>query len=219
MDPVTLSILGGAALAKATAGYFQKRRADRLASRNNINNQPINREFEQNLEQAKRMANEGLPEASYRAQQDAINRNMAFGARALQANRGQAGNIANLAANTNRATQNLNAMDASARQANQAKVMSARDIIARAKQRSYEQNAQAIAALRGAGMQNMMGGIDLIGGGAIMGIDRDTFGGGTTDVTTSGATYTPTSQDILNSRRYAPQGSVFPNNVEYPRIK
>lgn len=219
MDPITLSVLGGAAATKAIAGYFQQKRADRLANRNNINNQPVIREFEQNLEQAKRMASEGLPEASYRAQQDAINRNMAFGARALQANRGQAGNIANLAANTNRATQNLNAMDASARQANQAKVMSARDIIARAKQRSYEQNAQAIAALRGAAMQNMMGGIDLIGGGAIMGIDRDTFGGGTTDVTTSGATYTPTSQDILNSRRYAPQGSVFPNNVEYPRIK
>lgn len=218
MDPVTLSILGGAALAKATAGYFQKRRADRLASQNNINNQPVNREFEQNLAQAKRMANEGLPEQAYRAQQDAINRNMAFGSRQLQTSRGQAGNIANLAANTNRATQNLNAMDASARQANQRGVMSARDIIARAKQRSYEQNAQAIAALRGAGMQNMIGGVDLVGGGAIMGIDKDTLDG-TITTAAGGATYTPTSQDILNNRRYAPQGSVFPNNVEYPRIK
>ena len=205
MDPVTLSILGGAAATKAIAGYFQQKRADRLARQNNINNQPINREFEQNLEQAKRMANEGLPEASYRAQQDAINRNMAFGARALQANRGQAGNIANLAANTNRAMQNLNAMDASARQANQAKVMSARDIIARAKQRSYEQNAQAIAALRGAGIQNMMGGIDLVGGGAIMGIDGDTFGNKKSEVG-SESFYTPTAQEQMNYRnQFAPQ--------------
>jgi hypothetical protein len=209
MDPVTLLILGGAAAGKATMGYFQQKRANRLANQNSLNNQPVLAEYQQNLEQAQRMAREGLPEESYRAQQAAIDRNAAFGTRQLQTGRGQMGNVANLVANTNRATQNLNAMDASARQANQSRVMSARDIIARAKQRSYEQNAQAIAALKGAGIQNVSGAFDLLGGGAMMGIDSDTFAGGAKKTTDTFNAYAPTREEVLQSRQYAPMSMQY----------
>jgi hypothetical protein len=100
-------------------------------------------------------------------------------------------------------------MDASARQANQSRVMSARDIIARAKQRSYEQNAQAIAALRGAGIQNVSGALDLLGGGAMMGIDSDTFAGGAKKTTDTFNAYTPTREEVLQSRQYAPMSMQY----------
>lgn len=72
----------------------------------------------------------------------------------MQTGRNQAGNVANITANANRATQGLNAQDATMRQQNQRGVMSARQILAQAKQRAFDQEQQAIASLRGAGIQN-----------------------------------------------------------------
>lgn len=118
-------------------------------------------EYNQNLALAKRMAMEGMPEESYRAQGDAINRNQAYGVRQLQTGRNQAGGIANIVANSNRANQGLNAQDANMRVNNQRGVMSARQILAQAKQRAFDQEQQAIASLRGAGIQNIGRAVDI----------------------------------------------------------
>lgn len=167
MDPITLAIIAGAT--KAGVGVWQRWKANKMArDSKGLDGQPVPLELQRNLSMAQRAAMEGMPEQSYQNQLNLINSQQAQSARGLMSRRNTAGQLNNVVANTNRATMGLNAADAQARRANQQGVLSARQIIAQAKQRSYEQEQQAIAALRGAGLQNITGGADTAMYGSIM---------------------------------------------------
>lgn len=182
MDPITLTILGTLAAGKAGYGVWQRWKARDMEKKSKgLEGQAVSTEYKQNLSAAERAAREGLPEEAYQNQLNQINSQTAAAGRGLMTRRNTAGQLNNIVANSNRATMGLNAADAQARRANQAGLMSARQIVAQAKQRSYDQEQQAIAALRGAGSQNIVGGLDSFGAGVI-GLNDPT--GGVTDTPT-----------------------------------
>jgi hypothetical protein len=152
-----------AAAAKAALGGYQYYQGRKMAKNNKLENQQVGAEYTKNLASAQRMAAEGMPEQAYQNQANQINSNMAFGAKQLQTGRNTAGALAGIVGAGNKGYNQLNAQDASARQQNQLRVLNAREIIARAKQRSYDQTASAAAAMKGAGMQNIGGGADMVG--------------------------------------------------------
>jgi hypothetical protein len=152
-----------AAAAKAALGGYQYYQGRKMAKGNKLENQQVGSEYTKNLASAQRMAAEGMPEQAYQNQANQINQNMAFGARQLQTGRNTAGALAGVVGAGNKGYNQLNAQDASARQQNQLRVLNAREIIGRAKQRSYDQTAAAAAAMKGAGMQNIGGGADMLG--------------------------------------------------------
>lgn len=158
-----LPLLIGAAAAKAALGGYQWYQGRKMAKNNKLENQQVGSEYTKNLASAQRMAAEGMPEQAYQNQANQINQNMAFGAKQLQTGRNTAGALAGIVGAGNKGYNQLNAQDASARQQNQLRVLNAREIIARAKQRSYDQTASAAAAMKGAGMQNIAGAADLGG--------------------------------------------------------
>lgn len=162
-----LAIYGGLAAAKAGAGIYQYTQGKKRARNNNIDNQVLAKETKQNLSLAERLAREGMPEASFKNQLEGINRGTSLGIRQLQTGRNQAGNVASVVANQNRAMGNLNAMDAEARQRNQSILMRYRDVVAGEKRRGYEEEARAAQGLMGAGIQNIMGGLDTFGSGVV----------------------------------------------------
>ena len=152
-----------AAAAKAALGGYQYYQGRKMAKNNKLENQQVGSEYNKNLAASQRMAAEGMPEQAYQNQANQINQNMAFGARQLQTGRNTAGALAGVVGAGNKGYNQLNAQDASARQQNQLRVLNAREIIGRAKQRSYDQTAAAAAAMKGAGMQNIGGGADMLG--------------------------------------------------------
>jgi hypothetical protein len=169
MDPLTLLIIAGAG--KAGAGLWQRHQANKLAKKSSLDGAQIPNEYRQNLAQAQRQAREGMPEQAYVNQANQLNQNLGFGARQLSTRRNTAGGLQNLVANTNRGFGQLNAADAQARVQNQGRLLTAREIIARAKQNRYDQEQQAIGAMRGAGMQNIAGGFDTAATGALVGLE------------------------------------------------
>ena len=172
-----LAIYGGIAAAKAGLGAYQYFQGKKRARNNNIDNQVVSAETKKNLSLAERMAKEGMPEQSFRNQQENIDRNTATGIRTLQTGRNIAGGVSNIVANANKATSNLNAMDAEARQRNNSILMRYRDVVAGEKRRGYEQEAMAAQGLMGAGIQNLAGGLDTLGAGAIGAAELDVLGG------------------------------------------
>jgi len=158
-----LGVLIGAAAVKAGLGAYQWYKGRKMEKGNKLENQQVGSEYTKNLAASQRMAAEGMPEQAYQNQANQINSNMAFGAKQLQTGRNTAGALAGIVGAGNKGYNQLNAQDAVARQQNQLRVLNAREIIARAKQRSYDQTASAAAALKGAGMQNIGGAADMGG--------------------------------------------------------
>lgn len=168
MDPATIAMLAQGVKKQASKlpnfglGLYQFIKARQMEKRSKgLQGMEVPEEYKANLALANRMAAEGMPQQAYQNQQNSINRGVAFGVRQLQQGRNNATGISNLVANANRATQGLNSQDATMRQANQRGVMSARQILAQAKQRAFDQEQQAIASLRGAGFQNFARSADI----------------------------------------------------------
>lgn len=170
---MSLLLLAGVAAGKAALGGIQMIKARKLAKQNTIDGQKLNPEYDQMMRMAEQNAREGMATDAYTRRADMIGSNQAFGVRRLlgSGQRQNAGALANIVGTSNRATSSLNAEDAALQQQNKMRLLSTKQIIANAKQRSYEQNAQAIAALRGAGLQNITGAFDMVGGGAITQLD------------------------------------------------
>lgn len=217
MDPITLALIAAAtsAATKAGVGIYQRIKANRMAKNSKgLDGQQVPLEYQRNLKLAERAAMEGLPEQAYQNQLNQINAQQAQAARGLTLRRNTAGQLNNVVANTNRATMGLNAADAQARRANQQGVMSARQIIAQAKQRAYDIEQQSIAAMRGAGLQNITGAADTAMYGTMMAAQGG--GGATTTAPTTKTVPTPRVINDYNIDTYTQMSPGYYNNPNIP---
>lgn len=171
-----LAIYGGIAVAKAGFGAYQYLKGKELARNNNIDNQVVSQEAKKNLSLAERMAREGMPEPSYRKQEEAINRGTTLGLRQLSTGRNQAGNVASLITGANKSMQSLNEADANQRLKNQSLVMRYNEMIGNEKRRGFEQEAMAAQGMMGAGIQNLGGALDAVGTGALAAAELEVDG-------------------------------------------
>jgi len=123
------------------------------------------------------MAREGLPEEAYLAQQEAIDRSASMGVQYLQGSRAGIRGIGSLAQGTIDAYRQLNAMDAQARLQNRQDYLSAqveqqklenlaRTKFGRAQEKEALRREGIMYNLYGAGMQNIISGIENQGEGA-----------------------------------------------------
>lgn len=171
--PITtgLVIAGTGALIKGVSGFFQNKKANALAKANPRPTYNIPDEFKNNLTLAKQLAQTGLPQQQYNNAYNNINRNQAGALGVLSRSANPGANLAALVRANNDATLNLDAQDAAARMNNQRGVMQQNTVLGQqqlAKQQwdslgKYQENAAAASALKGAGLQNMMGAVNDIG--------------------------------------------------------
>lgn len=174
-----LAVYGATAAVKAGLGAWQLYQGRKMARNNNINNQQLPNEYNQNLRMATRMAGEGLPQQQYNRSLMNIYSNQGTGLKYLRDTgvRSDAGKIAGIVGNTNRALENLGSQDVAQKLKNQSLLMSYRDMIARAKKQSFDENAAAARGMQGAGLQNLGGAVDSFGSNLLM---SDIYGGDAT---------------------------------------
>lgn len=164
----TAAIVGaGAQVLKGIGGLGQMRKGKRLAKANKRPMYEIPGEFQQNVAEAENDARVGMSQQQYNNTLNNVNRNQA-GALRMFGKTGRAGSLASLVRAGNDATMNLDAQDAAMRATNKRFAFGQRGIMGQqrlAKQQwdkfdKYNENAQAAAALQGAGRQNAMGSLD-----------------------------------------------------------
>jgi hypothetical protein len=168
MVPAIAAALISAAPAalKGIQGLFQGAKGAKLAKKNIRPTYEIPQEFQQNLAIAENMGRVGLPQQQYTQGLQNIQRGQTAGLRQL-GRMGRGGSVAGLARAGMDATLGLDVADANARMNNEGIAMGYRSQIGQqqlAKQQydkfgKYEEQAAAAEALKGAGRQNVMGGL------------------------------------------------------------
>lgn len=194
------ALIGAGALYKGITGAIQTGKANAIDGANIRPTEQVDPAYQQNVNTAEQMAQQGIPQEEINRQQNSINQNQT-GAIASLSNSGNPGaNLASVVRAGDNATGQLNAEQASARNKNTLLLMQQKGILAGAKQNAWNYNyadkySEQLAkseALRGAGMQNEAGAANaLIGAGTAIAGNRS-------------ATI-PTTQ-------YAPAGASDPND-------
>lgn len=162
------AIAGGSALIQTGIGIAQGIKANRMMKRLKRPTQHVQKEFTQNAAISENMARTGLQSQQYNNSLQNINRNATAGIRALGRSTNAASGLASMMRAQNDATLNLDMQDANARQANQRMAMQQRGILGAQKHNAWQWNEQSkygeklaeIQALKGAGMQNVAGGLN-----------------------------------------------------------
>ena len=168
MAPAIAAALISAAPAalKGVQGLLQGAKGSKLAKKNIRPTYEIPPEFQQSLDTAAMRARRGLPQQQYTQGLQNIQRGQTAGLRQL-GKMGRGGSVAGLARAGMDATLGLDIADAQARMGNENIEMGYRGQIGQqklAKQQydkfaKYEEEAAAAEALKGAGRQNVMGGL------------------------------------------------------------
>jgi len=209
MAPAIAAALISAAPAalKGIQGLLQGAKGSKLAKKNIRPTYEIPQEFQQNLAIAENMGRVGLPQQQYTQGLQNIQRSQTAGLRQL-GRMGRGGSVAGLARAGMDATLGLDVADANARMSNQRAAMGYRSQIGQqqlAKQQydkfgRYEEDAAAAEALKGAGRQNVMGGLSDLANIGMTAMAYGDLGGGKGKVPTSKTALLPklNPQDYLN---------------------
>lgn len=167
----------GSTLLGIGKGISQNRKANRLERSNEFPVAEVNERLLENLNQAEMMANTGLSQEQYNQALQNINRAQNAGLRQASRQSGT-GSIASILRSAGDSIVNLDVADAEARRQNQLLAMQQRNIVAQDETRvedwnerqRYINTANQVAALRGAGQQNIFGGIGALGQIGMMGM-------------------------------------------------
>lgn len=162
------AIAGG--LLGAGVGLLQKAKANKWLKNNPYPIETLPTELKQNQEMAQLRANTGLPSEQYNNAMKQLQRQQLFSLRNASSRGGALALLGGLNQQANDSIVNLNVADANARLANQNQLMGVNNNVASVKRdlyqnnirnkynRDYDYNMQ----LKGAGNQNLIGGIDKI---------------------------------------------------------
>lgn len=194
IEPLTIGLaLGGV---KALAGGIQALTAGKKQPEPKYE---IPKEVFQATDLAREMAQTGMPEVSRMQALQGAQQSALFGMRAAQDRRGGLASIGNIQAGLDRSALSVAAQDAAMRQQNQMNYQRALLTQAGEQKLKFQTDYQSWAnreqqrrANLGAGLQNIMGGIDLAGSMAAIGA----FGGGGKATTTTTPTVTQTGRGI-----------------------
>jgi hypothetical protein len=168
------ALIGAGALYKGITGAVQNHQASQIEKNNIRPTEYVDPAYQQNVNTAQNMSQQGIPQASYNNQENAINQNQGAAISSLNNSANPGANLASIVRAGDNATGNLNAQDAIARNKNTLLLMQQKGLLAGAKQRAWDYNyadkySEQLAksqALRGAGMQNQAGAASaLIGAG------------------------------------------------------
>lgn len=171
IDPLTIGLaIGGV---KALAGGIQALTAGRKQAEPKYE---IPKEVFQATQMAQEMAQTGMPEASRMQALQGAQQSALFGMRAAQDRRGGLASIGNIQAGLDRSSLSVAAQDAATRLQNQRFAQQAlmtqaqyRDKAFANQWQSWMNREQQRRAMVGAGLQNIMGGLDIAGSMAAMG--------------------------------------------------
>lgn len=172
-----IAALGVSALGSVLQGASQRRQARELEAQNVRPQYTPSPQLAENRALALQQSRVGLPEQVYNNQLNQIQQNFATGLRQI----GQRGNTAvnanSLVSGVNQSVQNLNALDAQARQQGTLNLMQANTALANERRgihqdqlNQYMFNAQNIASMRRAGTQNIFGGLGMLANASAMGV-------------------------------------------------
>ena len=169
-NPAMLGLGALGSIGQGIAGIFQAGKAKKMMRRLQDPGYNIPKEFAQNLAISESMAKEGMPAEQYNKGQQDINRAGTAGVRAISRSSNPSAGAASLLRGQTDALNNLNVANASARRQNILGAMGARRELAGQKlaKQQYEQQAYSEAynqanAMRGAGIQNQIGGMSGLG--------------------------------------------------------
>lgn len=182
--PIGSLISTGGGLLSSIFGSSQRRRARRLERQNVFTPYQENTLLQQNLLDAERRRSIGLPMQVYNNQLSQLQFGLSTGLRSLSRGASTPFNVATLLGGYNRGIQNLNALDAQQMAQNEQQVRQARTSVAQDQRYAYNvnylqpymQTRQEIASLRGAGNQNIFGGLSLIGQSLFYGLGNNQQG-------------------------------------------
>jgi hypothetical protein len=209
IDPLTIGFaIGGV---KALAGGIQALSAGRKQAEPKYE---IPKEVFQATQMAQEMAQTGMPEASRMQALQGAQQSALFGMRAAQDRRGGLASIGNIQAGLDRSNLAVAAQDASMRLQNQRFAQQALMTQAQYKDKafgnqwqSWMNKEQQRRANIGAGLQNIMGGIDFVGSMAAMGL---LGGAGKTTTTTTDNMLSVSPASVRNSIAGTPSFSQLP---------
>ncbi len=110
--------IGTGALIKGVTGAIQNGQASSIEKNNIRPNQYVDPAYQQNVNTAQNMAQQGIPQADYNNQINSINQNQASAISSLNNSANPGANLASIVRAGDSATGNLNANDAIARNKN-----------------------------------------------------------------------------------------------------
>lgn len=202
MSWVALGVAGGTAAVKLATGAIQNSKANSIDNNNQFPNQAVDPIYQQNVNQATQMAQEGMPAQQHNNSLNLINRNQGSGLQALQRSANPGANLVSLVRAGNDATNGLNAQDAAMRNQNLLKLLQERQILAQQKDKAWDWNYQQkylgnlakANALRGSSNANINSGLNELGGTGLTGAKLGAFnsnGGKVVPGTTGGGVEAP----------------------------
>lgn len=165
------AVLGASAIGKGVYGAIQNHKASEIEKANIRPTEYVDPIYQQNVNTAQQMAQQGIPQVAYNNQLNSINQNQAGAVGALSNSANPGAGLASIVRAGNAATGNLNAQDAATRNKNTLALIQQRGILANAKKDAwnynyadkYSENLAKSQALRGAGTQNIAGGLNELG--------------------------------------------------------
>lgn len=183
---IQIAALGVSALGSVLQGASQRRQARELEAQNQRPVYTPSPQLAENRALALQQSRVGLPEQVYNNQLNQIQQNFATGLRQIGLRGNTAVNANSLVSGINQSVQNLNALDAQARQQGTLNLMQANTALSNERRgifqdqlNQYMFNAQNVASMRRAGTQNIFGGLGMLAQGAMMG----TFNGNNNSTT------------------------------------
>jgi len=157
--------IGAATLGQAAVGISQNSKASAIEKSNIRPTQYVDPIYQQNVNTANQMAQDGIAQPAYNNQLNNIQQNQAGAISGLNNSANPGAGLASIVRQGNNATNNLNAEDAMARNRNTLLALQQKGILAGANQNAfnynyadkYSENLAKSQALRGAGTQNLGG--------------------------------------------------------------
>jgi hypothetical protein len=174
MSWIAAGIAGGTAIFKGVEGLEQKGAANRIDKANPYPAYQIPQEYQDNVNQAQQMAQQGLPQQQYNNQLNSINQNQSAATSALSNSANPGANLASIVRAGDNATGSLNAQDAMARNRNMLNLLQERQTLAQQKDKAWDWNYQQrylgnlakSQALRTSGNANINGALNDVTSGA-----------------------------------------------------
>jgi len=163
--PLALGIAAAPSIVKGIAGIAGIFKGNKMAKNNPFPTETVNQNYVKNSAIADQMALVGLPQQQYNNSIQNIGRNQSAVLNQLSRSNNSGAGLQSLLRASNDATMNLDAQDAQARLRNQGIAMQQRGILGQQQDKvwdwnnkqKYIQQANAAAAVQGAGRQNAFG--------------------------------------------------------------
>jgi hypothetical protein len=165
MSWIAVGIAGGSALLKFGEGVAQNSKAKSIEKNNPYPSYAIPQEYQQNVNTAQQLSQEGIPAQAYNNQLSQIGQNQAGAVSALGKSANPGAGLSSIVRQGDQANNNLNAQDALQRNRNMLTLLQERQTLAQQKDKQWDWNYQQkylgnlakSQALRTSGNSNIAG--------------------------------------------------------------